>query len=418
MFIQNLFLPLPIHYIYNIYTHTTMAASKEREKHSMVSPKNELIQQLPDLEYIKNPLVYSQIRGDFSLIQTNVLVAIAATMQTRINERFVNGKMGPLFSKEELAKGKITFEVPLQSLGVKTKEYAAVHEACKGLTKLDTTFNYVDEDGQKRTRTSVIFTDVDVPTYTTTTGVERRSGIIRIDMNASVAEMVFNQSGAYVEHLGGIVKLCRSPRTPRLYIYLSAWKSKRMCTLGYDALKEFLGVLVYSKDRSKILQDKCKTWAVFHRDVLKPAQREMDKLASRGDIEFSFTYEPVYHNGKKRGNPDNVRFMLIPATVDPAEKQSESQGKSDTMCKLTPEQQAMWSRFVALVHERVGQDFFNTYFAFCGVESITPEHVTIIAPTKFVCEQIENAGADFFDTLHEVFGFASLQYRVDPSFTI
>ena len=34
-----------------------MAASKEREKHSMVSPKNELIQQLPDLEYIKNPLV-------------------------------------------------------------------------------------------------------------------------------------------------------------------------------------------------------------------------------------------------------------------------------------------------------------------------------------------------------------------------
>ena len=82
-----------------------MAASKEREKHSMVSPKNELIQQLPDLEYIKNPLVYSQIRGDFSLIQTNVLVAIAATMQTRINERFVNGKMGPLFSKEDLAKG-------------------------------------------------------------------------------------------------------------------------------------------------------------------------------------------------------------------------------------------------------------------------------------------------------------------------
>ena len=196
--------------------------------------------------------------------------------------------MGPLFSKEELSKGKITFEVPLQSLGVKTKEYAAVHEACKALTKLDTTFNYTDETGQKRTKTSVIFTDVDVPTYTTTTGQERRSGIIKIDMNASVADLVFNKSGAYVEHLGGIVKLCRSPRTPRLYIYLSAWKKARMCTLGYEALKEFLGVLVYTKDRTKVLQDKCSTWAVFHRDVLKPAQREMEKLAKRGEIEFTF----------------------------------------------------------------------------------------------------------------------------------
>ena len=259
-----------VHYIYNIRRFTSgiaMAAKKTNGKLQMVSPKNELIQQLENSDYIKNPLVYSQIRGDFSLIQTNVLVAIAATMQTRINERFVDGKLGPLFSKEELSKGKITFEVPLQSLGVKTKEYAAVHEACKALTKLDTTFNYTDETGQKRTKTSVIFTDVDVPTYTTTTGQERRSGIIKIDMNASVADLVFNKSGAYVEHLGGIVKLCRSPRTPRLYIYLSAWKKARMCTLGYEALKEFLGVLVYTKDRTKVLQDKCSTWAVFHRDV-------------------------------------------------------------------------------------------------------------------------------------------------------
>lgn len=381
----------------------------------MVSPKNELIQQIPDSEYIKNPLVYSQIRGDFSLIQTNVLVAIAATMQTRINERFVDGKMGPLFSKEELSKGKITFEVPLQSLGVKTKEYAAVHEACKGLTKLDTTINYTDESGQKRTRTSVIFTDVDVPTYTTSTGAERRSGIIKIDMNASVAEMVFNQSGAYVEHLGGIVKLCRSPRTPRLYIYLSAWKSKRMCTLGYEALKEFLGVLVYSKDRSKVLQDKCTTWAVFHRDVLKPAQREMDKLAGKGEIEFSFTYEPVYHNGKKRGNPDSVRFLLIPAKVE-SDGVEEVREPEPTLSKLTPEQQAQWSQFVTLIRERVGEKFYNTYFAYCGLESINPEYVTIIAPTKFVCQQIEAAGAVFFETLREVFGPISLQYHVDPNY--
>ena len=392
-----------------------MAKKKSNGKLQLVSQENELIRQLQNSDYIKNPLVYSQIRGDFSLIQTNVLVAIAATMQTRINDCFVGGKLGPLFSKEELSKGKITFEVPLQSLGVKTKEYAAVHEACKALTKLDTTFNYIDpETGQKRTKTSVIFTDVDVPTYTTTTGQERRSGIIKIDMNASVADLVFNKSGAYVEHLGGIVKLCRSPRTPRLYIYLSAWKQMRMCTLSYEALKEFLGVLVYSKDRNKILQDKCTTWAVFHRDVLKPAQREMDKLAKKGEIEFTFEYEPVYHNGKKRGNPDSVRFLLNPAIPEVQEEVEKS--PSSQVNHLTEEQQTKWFRFMQLIQEMVGEPFFSQYFVFCNVDSITDKHLTIIAPTNFVCEQIEQCGADFFLTLREVFGPVTLQYKVVPEY--
>lgn len=393
-----------------------MATKKTNGKLQMVSPKNELIQQLENSDYIKNPLVYSQIRGDFSLIQTNVLVAIAATMQTRINERFVDGKMGPLFSEEELSKGKITFEVPLQSLGVKTKEYAAVHEACKALTKLDTTINYTDVDGQKRTKTSVIFTDVDVPTYTTTTGQERRSGIIKIDMNASVADLVFNKSPQYVEHLGGIVKLCRSPRTPRLYIYLSAWKKMRMCTLGYEALKEFLGVLVYNKDRTKVLQDKSSTWAVFHRDVLKPAQREMEKLAKRGEIEFTFEYEPVYHNGKKRGNPDSVRFLLNPAIPD-TNVEKEEKAPNSEVNHLTEEQQTKWFQFMQLVQERVGEPFFSTYFIFCRVGSITDKHITIITPSQFVSEQIEKCGVAFFDTLKEVFGSVTLSYKVEnPSF--
>jgi hypothetical protein len=394
-----------------------MAAKKTNEKLQLVDKNNELIQQLENSEYIKNPLVYSQIRGDFSLIQTNILVAIAATMQTRINERFVDGKLGPLFSKEELSKGKITFEVPLQSLGVKTKEYAAVHEACKALTKLDATFNYIDpETGQKITRYSVIFTDVDVPTYITTTGQERRSGIIKINMNAEVANEVFNKSGAYVEHLGGIVKLCRSPRTPRLYIYLSAWKKARMCTLGYEALKEFLGVLVYNKDRTKVMQDKCSTWAVFHRDVLKPAQREMEKLAKRGEIEFTFEYEPVYHNGKKRGNPDSVRFLLNPAVPDAQEVKEEKSSNSD-VSHLTEEQQEKWLHFMELIQERIGEPFFSQYFVFCRVDSITDKDLTIVAPTKFVCEQIEKSGADFFITLKEVFGPVTLQYKVEnPSY--
>lgn len=383
----------------------------------MVNPKNQLIQQLEGSDYIKNPLVYSQIRGDFSLLQTNVLVAIAATMQDRINSKFQGGKMGPLFTKEELSHGKITFEVPLNSLGVKTKEYASVHESCKALTKLDMTYTYTDlASGERRTKTSVIFTDVDVPTYTTSTGQQRRVGNIKIDMNASVAEQIFNTSSAYVEHLEGIVKLCRSPRTPRLYVYLSAWKQQRVCTFNYLALKEFLGIVTYSKDRQKILTDKCTTWAVFHRDVLDPAKRELKRLADQGKVDFSFEYEPVYHNGRTRGNPDSVRFMLYPSRVPVAElgeNGEEVTNSSTKVSHLSAEEMFKWEIFCRVVKENCGQEFFDVFVTPTSLRSCDDEWVKVNVPTRFVAEEWERQGMPLFDSIRQVFGsHVKLSYQI------
>ncbi len=393
-----------------------MSTQKSKSKVDLVNPRNELIKQLPDSDYIKNPLVYSQIRGDFSLIQTNVLVAIASTMQNRINSKFKDGVMGPLFTKEELSHGKITFEVPLSSLGVKTKEYASVHESCKALTKLDTTYTYIDDNGEKRTRTSVIFTDVDVPTYVTTTGQTRRVGNIKIDMNASVAEQIFNTSGAYVEHLEGIVRLCRSPRTPRLYIYLAAWKRQQMCTLNYLALKEFLGVLTYSKDRNKVLVDKCKTWAVFHRDVLDPAKREMKKLADQGKVEFYFDYDPVYHNGRKRGNPDCVRFLIYPAEGFTQPQEIEEKVTSSSMGP-SAEELKQYEMFCEEVCQNIGEQFCSVFMKPCSLlkieETDEVKHVFINVPSRFVAEEWEKQGIQLWQPFLHVFGRqAKLQYRI------
>lgn len=394
-----------------------MAKQNSKEKVALVNPKNQLIQQLEGSDYIKNPLVYSQIRGDFSLLQTNVLVAIAATMQDRINSKFQGGKMGPLFTKEELSHGKITFEVPLNSLGVKTKEYASVHESCKALTKLDMTYTYTDlASGERRTKTSVIFTDVDVPTYTTSTGQQRRVGNIKIDMNASVAEQIFNTSSAYVEHLEGIVKLCRSPRTPRLYVYLSAWKQQRVCTFNYLALKEFLGIVTYSKDRQKILTDKCTTWAVFHRDVLDPAKRELKRLADQGKVDFSFEYEPVYHNGRTRGNPDSVRFMLYPSRVPVAElgeNGEEVTNSSTKVSHLSAEEMFKWEIFCRVVKENCGQEFFDVFVTPTSLRSCDDEWVKVNVPTRFVAEEWERQGMPLFDSIRQVFGsHVKLSYQI------
>ena len=89
----------------------------------------------------------------------------------------------------------------------------------------------------------------------------------------------------------------------------------------------------------------------------------------------------------------------------------------DAIVNLTEEQQTKWFQFMQLIQERVGEPFFSTYFIYCRVGSITDKYITIIAPTKFVCEQIEKCGADFIMTLREVFGPLTLQYKVEnPSF--
>ncbi len=396
-----------------------MATKPKKSKLNILSNNNELIKQLEGSEYIKNPLIYSQIRGDFSLIQTNVLVAIAATLQDRINSKFKNGKMGPLFSPEELSHGKISFEVPLNSLGVRTKEYAAVHDSCKDLLKLDTSYTYAeyDEEGHKigdRVKTSVIFTDVDVPTKPTTTGKVRREGTLRISMNADVAGQIFNQNSGYVEHLGGIVRLCRSPRTPRLYIYLSAWRGKGTCTFNYLALKEFLGVLTYNKDRSAIIRDSCTTWAVFHRDVLDPAQREMERLSKENKVEFYFNYEPVYHNGRKRGNPDCVRFNIF-QSENFVRPQRVVEKPAPQVKELTQEQKKQWDDLCEAIRQTCDEDFSTAFVPYCSLKESDENWVFINVPNRYVAEQWEARLDRFKDDFFRIFGDkAKLNYNILP----
>ncbi len=139
---------------------------------------------------------------------------------------------------------------------------------------------------------------------------QRRTGVIRIQMVDESAREILNLRKGYTRHLKGITALCRSPRTPRLYIYLSAWRRLGGCLVNYIDLKEFFGVLTFSKDHKRIVENKYQKYGAFHRDVLDPVQKEMQKLAEEGKVEFYFEYEPVYTHGATRGDPDNIRFVI------------------------------------------------------------------------------------------------------------
>lgn len=333
---------------------------------SIVSTGNELVQQFSGgrgMDFILNPVSYTQIRGNFSLVQTNLMIAIIAQLQDRIREQLSLGESSFLFKPEDLTGNLLHFEIPLKELGISPKKYGELEQACEALLHVDMSYKRYDEhERQTYIIKQNIFHKIEFPTAELNAEGERvayksgqrRKGVIKIDMVDESAREILNLRKGYTRHLKGITQLCRSPRTPRLYIYLSAWRKIGSCTVNYIDLKEFFGVLTFSKDRKRITENRYVKYGAFHRDVLDPVLREMRKLSDEGKVEFSFDYEPVYPHGVSRGDPDSIRFTIKEGKMGQAQQYETFLGKTRskliTRYRLQP---AEWARLENLIYDGI-----------------------------------------------------------------
>lgn len=306
---------------------------------AILSKTNEIVQYFSDnkdLDFILNPISYTQIRGNFSLVQTNLMIAIIGQLQDRIKEQLGFGQQTLLFQPEDLSGNLLKFEIPLKELGISPKKYGELEAACEALMHVDMSYKRYDE--KEKTEYVVmqnIFHSIEFPTADVNAEGEkigyksgqRRKGVIKIQMVDESAREILNLRKGYTRHIKRIASLCRSPRTPRLYIYLSAWRKMGKCTINYIDLKEFFGVLTFSKDHKRILDNKYIKYGAFHRDVLDPVQREMKKLSDEGKVEFCFDYEPVYPRGVTRGDPDSICFHIIEGKMGMAQNHETYLGR-------------------------------------------------------------------------------------------
>ena len=331
---------------------------------AIVSRTNELVQQFSgsrDLDFILNPVSYTQIRGNFSLVQTNLMIAIIAQLQDRIREQLSMGEGTFLFKPEDLSGNLLHFEIPLKELGISPKKYGELEAACEALLHVDMSYKRYDE--YERAWYDVkqnIFHKIEFPTAELNAEGERvgyksgqrRKGFIKIDMVDESAREILNLRKGYTRHLKGITQLCRSPRTPRLYIYLSAWRKIGSCTVNYIDLKEFFGVLTFSKDRKRITENRYVKYGAFHRDVLDPVLKEMKKLSDEGKVEFCFEYEPVYPHGITRGDPDSIHFTLIEGKMGQAQLHESYLGKMRATLITRYQLQPMeWAKLEDLIYD-------------------------------------------------------------------
>lgn len=290
-----------------------------------INEKNELIKELKESEWVKNPFIYSQIRGDFSLMQTNVMLSILSVLQDEINDflakqRISDGVQLSLFQDTFFQNGEKEFIFNLQDLGIRPDAYDELEEACTKLREMGVSYLKVDpKSGQEMMVLANIFTRIEIPESYLRKDSEairfksqkRREGYMRVVMSRSNMEDIFSMRKGYVEHIRKIALICKRKRTPRMYIYLSRWKEVGHKLVNFLELKEFLGVLCWDAKRVNIKEDTYEKFAHFCKFVLDPIQKEMDMLSQNNQIDFSFTYEPRYKGGKKRGNPDELLFNII-----------------------------------------------------------------------------------------------------------
>jgi hypothetical protein len=350
----------------------------KKKKVKLLTDKNALVKELKEVEWIKNPFIYSQIRGDFTLIQTQIMISIVSKLQDKVNE-YINYKSGTyqleLPFVGDAREGEVEFLIKLSDLGIRKDMYRDLEDACEKLLKMIVSYTKVESSGREYMVMANIFSRIEIPkdqvksddTEMQFKNKERRSGLLKVYMLKNNFMEVFDMRKGYVEHIKKIVPLCRKKRTPRLYIYLSRWKDVGHKLVDYNELKEYLGVLSLDAKRTKIQEDQYPLYSLFASKVLDVVKAEMDALATMNEIDFTFSYVPKYNDGRKRGNPDGILFNITLSDIGMQKKRKAALDKtSNTSQKLLKEE-----------YKLTDADVFSLY------SGLTPEQVPLVNAEVF-----------------------------------
>lgn len=286
---------------------------RKKKEDKLIDSQNGMYSELREVRWIYNPVVYSQLSGDFTLLQQRVLIGIVDKLQQRIidsvEEQHKSLKFPDIFEESELMN-RDTIEVILSAsdLDVLPEHYDQLEESVRRLNLM--TMKYPLFDGRGRLRKYVVASIFPRIEVSMSESELRRKGTLRVVMLTENIRDVFTMQYGFVRHVSHIAKIAMKKRTPRLYIYLSRFREMGKKKVLFSDLAEFLGLTDEYYKESNDGVNPYHTWRDVRRLVLDPVRDEMHSLADRGEIDFFFDYEPVYPEGKSRGIPDEVKFVI------------------------------------------------------------------------------------------------------------
>lgn len=287
-----------------------MAEKKIGIKESRIK-KNVIYADLKESKWLYNPVVFSLIAGDFTLLQQRILVKIVACFQDRIGLAIKKKKKDGVFGRvidEELAKAdNLTIAMPLSSFGVSSPHYQDIAAAAVDLGNLRIKYPEMREDGSSGYVVSSLFPKVFIPKMQ-----GRNEGTLEITMDTKSLESLLDMQGGFVKHLFEVPFLAKRKRTPRLYIFLSRYRDCGHKNVRYSDLVEYLGLTdEYIKKDTEDKFNRFNTWSGVKKLIMEPVRKEMEDLAKKNLLDFWFEYEALGQRDKTRGEPSEIKFTII-----------------------------------------------------------------------------------------------------------
>lgn len=264
---------------------------------------------LNEQTWLLQPVAVTAMRHDYDVAQTKILVNIIQQMQEAIRDEWLNHKKPEtqleLFSNQEFTDKfgegvfnpaeEIVLKMAYSECGCDPRRY---NELVMALEQLATTPVYIplkDKSGKQYTQIdslcSVIFPNNARGKYERHFYVKMKNSVairmldIEMGVHKYLKDVVFNTKNRYVQ---------------RLYMYISSWRDKEYCSISVEQLRKMLR-----------LENKHKRWNMFYSNVILGAQKELKEKADAGQVDIYFVPEKIYKNGKKCGEPQEIRFYLF-----------------------------------------------------------------------------------------------------------
>lgn len=248
-------------------------------------------------ERILMPMQTALMHSDMSKMQQNIVLAVVSAMRDKIQEVLYakqHGIMRDLFAEQEIADDPrpIKFKLLFKDFGVSTSNYSKLAAAMEMMSKIPVRLPYKGASGMEYTKTT-IFCTVYIPTSPS------YQKYCIVSMEKDVAEHLLRFDLGYL-YVGKLTSWKMSTKySERLYWYIKAHCNYGGVTVSMGELRKMFGA-----------EDKFKKSGKFEERVLEPSAKEIKDLFLRGECECWFEYEKIYNDGRKRGEPDAIKFKI------------------------------------------------------------------------------------------------------------
>lgn len=347
-------------------------------------------------KWLLSPVTFSQIGGNFSMVQQRVLAGILEKVQENmlrsINSKEDDKRFPSLFTAEEMNGETMELEIDPAYFGIAPEHYDYLEEALKDLANIRIAFPKAYKDKMNYV-VAPLFARLEIPM-----GNKRRMGKVRVVMlNENINDFMSMDKG-YTLFMARITRISKKVRTPRIYQFLSPFQDIGHKKVLYEDFCKFLGIddETARTDRLTKIQQQLRDKQITQREanerlealakwenpfkkfnkvksqILEPAKAELDMFTSdcvnpNDEIDITFEYEPLYEGVSRRGNPSHLNFTIIKKrlALEHDREQAERRQRHTLINTLCDRYRDLNSFDLRDIVGQVEPDDFADFRAFC-----------------------------------------------------